>query len=163
MTDVAGVAVGTVEQAAVEDDAAADAGGHHHGDEVVLAGGRAAPPFPEGKGLGVVVDEREQARGLRQPPAQREIAPGRNVQRRDFLAARRHGPAGTNTAHRHLTVAANGVAQVEQHREQRLGVRTRRSRARGRRHKIAFGGHQPRRQLGAADVDGEGQLHEPRQ
>ena len=56
VADVAGVAVGAVEQAAVEHDAAADAGGHDHGDEVALAHRRAPPPLAQGQRLGVVVD-----------------------------------------------------------------------------------------------------------
>ena len=45
VADVAGVAGGAVEQAAVEHDPAADAGRHDHGDEVALAA-RPRPPSP---------------------------------------------------------------------------------------------------------------------
>ena len=67
VADVAGVAVGAVEQPAVEHDAAAHAGGHDHGDEVAHAPGRAAPALAEGERLGVVVDAAPAGRSA--PPA----------------------------------------------------------------------------------------------
>ena len=65
VADVAGVAVGAVEQPAVEHDAAADAGRHDHGEEVRHARGGAAPALAERQRLGVVVDVHRQAGSAR--------------------------------------------------------------------------------------------------
>ena len=72
VADVAGVAVGAVEQAAVEHDAAADAGRHDHPDVVARARRRADPTLAERERLGVVVDERRQAGVRGEPRPQRE-------------------------------------------------------------------------------------------
>ena len=51
VADVTGVALGAVEQPAVEHDAAADPGRHDHGDEVVDAGRRRPNPRPRASAL----------------------------------------------------------------------------------------------------------------
>ena len=51
VADVAGVAAGAVEQAAVEHDAAADAGRHDHGEEVPAGRRRPAQPSPRASAL----------------------------------------------------------------------------------------------------------------
>ena len=92
VADVAGVAVGAVEQPTVEDDPAPDAGRHHHGQVVPMPSGRAEPALPEGQGLGVVVDGGGQAGVGGQPLEEREALPGLDVHRGDRGATPRHRP-----------------------------------------------------------------------
>jgi hypothetical protein len=67
VADMARVAVGAVEQPAVEHDAATDAGRHDHAEVVVAPGRGADPAFAERERLRVVVDEGRQPDQLGEP------------------------------------------------------------------------------------------------
>jgi hypothetical protein len=162
--DVSRVAVGAVEQPAVEHDATAHAGRHDHGDEVARARGRALPTLADGQRLGVVVDERGQTGARLQPGAQREAAPGPDVERRDRLPAQRHRPATTHAADHHGAArgrSPDGLDQRDQRVEDHLGVGGRRSRRGRRPQQLAVRGDEGGRELGAADVDRERHVHPP--
>ena len=92
---------GPVEQPPVEDDAAADAGGDHHGEEVAHRPAAPDPAFGQGEGLGVVVERDGEPGELRQPVAQGEVPPRRDVERRHRPRAEVHGPTAPDPAHDH--------------------------------------------------------------
>ena len=97
VADVAGVAVGAVEQPAVEHDAAADAGAARpwRGSP---SSPRAAPhqPSPRASALASLSTTTGRPGQLRQPRSQREVPPAGDVQRRDEPAAGGHRAAAAD-------------------------------------------------------------------
>src|SRR5215211_5514100 len=95
MAHVAGVAAGSVVEAAVKDEAAADPGGHGHAEQVGGAGPGALPVLAHREPDGVVVDEHAVAGELLgQALAEWEAAPGGHVERGDLARGPDHRPGG---------------------------------------------------------------------
>ena len=161
VTDVARVAVGTVEQPAVEHDAAADAGRHDHRDVVALTGGGAEPAFSEGQRLRVVVDPGRQTGVHAEPVAQRELAPRGDVDRRHEGAAVAHRSARTDTASvgARAQLGRERVEHRRQRREQNFGIARLGCRRPGAGDDPTVAVDDRRGQLGAADVDGDHGVH----
>jgi len=166
MADVAGVAAATVHEPPAEYEAAADPRRHDHAQHVPVAPPRPAPVLGDGHADRVVVQAHRPAvaqvgRQRLQPRPQRELPPGRDVQRREHARrpAHRTPAADADADGRGLGLAAHHRDEVGQRRPQHLGVRGPR-----RRHTFgvadgAVGVDETRRHLGAADVDGEGEVH----
>ena len=102
MTDVASIPIVAVQQAAVQNDSAPYTGGNHHGDEVRYSHRRPFPCLGKSQRLRVVVDKRGQPGEVGQAGLEREVPPGRNVERRYFHAAAAHGASRTHAADRHV-------------------------------------------------------------
>ena len=123
VADVAGVGRRAVEQLAVEHDAAADAGRDRQHAVVVVALGRALPALGQGQRLAVEVAVDAGAGELLEPGAQRELPPGRDVDRRHRLAVAgdRSGRADADAGDAHL-VALGGLELLLDDAGERLEV-----------------------------------------
>ena len=158
MADVARIPLGAVEEPTSEHDAAAHPGGDDHADEVLLPRRGAHPALAEGERLGVVVNEDGETGRLLQPAPEREMAPRRDVERRDLLAAPGHGAAAPGPAD-HGGRREERLDQAEQGGEQHLGV----GGGGGRRlvpvKEDTVPADDAGRQLGAADVDRQSRVH----
>jgi len=123
MTDMAGVAIGPVEQATSQDDAPAHPGGHHHREIVAHPNGCAKPPFGERKRLCIVVDVGDEPCLLAETLLQREVAPHGDIERRDGCTSPTHRtPAPNATGHFRLTVVAYLRSDARNPSEQLFGI-----------------------------------------
>ena len=93
VSHVAGIAGRALEQRTVQDDSAADARRHDHRQVVALPDGRAEPALAERQGLRVHVAVDLEPEHVLQPIAQRELAPGHQIEGRDRLDVAVIGPA----------------------------------------------------------------------
>jgi hypothetical protein len=170
MPDVPGVAGRALHQVAVQDQAAADAGGDDHSEHVAGAPARPAPVLPGGQADGVVVHpDRGGAEPLRQPFAEREAAPGGDVDRGHqpggpfHRAAAAAAEAGEPAAEAGAGAGAGREAGRVQHPgdqrvdgpPQALGVQVAPGRGLLPEQQPAPGPDESRGELGAADVDGQ--------
>ena len=161
VADVAGVAVGAVEQPAVEHDAAADAGRHDHGEEVAHARARRRASPRRGRApwrrcrRGRAARARSASRGRSGKPRQAGMLSGDTAS-----PPRRHRPAAPDAAG-DLVARADLVDRLE--RGRRTPPRASPSVGRGRDARGRAGRpsavDDAGRQLRAADVDGEHTVH----
>ena len=161
VTDVPGVGCGTVEEAAVEHDPTADTGRHDHPEVVRHTDGGAPPPFGDGQGLGIVVDEHLEAGRRAQPFAQREVAPHTDVERGHALPASPHRTATTHAADDEIVGASDLVDERGDPIEQVVGASRVGGGHPGAPDDRTIGRDDPHLDLRAADVDGERSVHRP--
>ena len=96
VTDMSRVPRRAINELPGDHEATAHAGRHDHPKHRARRSSGSEPPFAERHGFRVVVDHARNAEPLREPGAQRKVAPGRDVKGRDQSLAHRTAAPDTD-------------------------------------------------------------------
>ena len=147
-------------QTPILDDATPNAGRDHHPQQAAGATSGAEPMLAESERLGVIVYHDSSAVALAQRCPEREVSPGRDIQRRDPPLRIQHRTAATDSdagqmARLQPCAAEHAITQCDEVAEEGRSRPAAASRRGLAAHHLTVRAHQSGRQLGPTDVDGQ--------